>query len=152
MTGWLNMSTSETKKRRKLFVWFKFYPSDWINVLTMPDKQCAECFKNLVSRLMKNEAPEGSKEAEMIGESENYSKQRREAVMKRWQSNKPIQLPRNKAEVIAFAEDNGLDVDAALEWAEINLKERKGNDKNGEPIHNWKKACAGYCESLKNKN
>lgn len=83
----------------------------------------------------------------MIGESENYSKQRREAVMKRWQANKPIPLPKDKAEVIAFAEDNGLDVDDALEWAEINLKERKGKDKNGEPIMNWQAALKGYCNS-----
>lgn len=143
------MSTSETKKKREAFVWYKFFPCHWVNILMMTDNQAGKRFKQAITRLIDNNAPEGTEEHKMIAESVMFSERQRARINKRWGK---IPLPKNKAEVIAFAEDNGLDVDAALEWAEINLKERKGNDKNGEPIHNWKKACAGYCESLKNKN
>lgn len=57
------------------------------------------------------------------------------------------QLPKNKQEVIDFAIDNGLDTDDASTWAEQNLKERKGKDKFGNRIENWKGALINYCKS-----
>ena len=62
-----------------------------------------------------------------------------------------VQLPRNKQEVIEFALDNGFDTDDASTWAEINLKERKGKDKNGKPILNWKGALTNYCKAMADK-
>jgi len=62
-----------------------------------------------------------------------------------------IDLPRNKQEVVEFAIDNGLDTDDASTWAEINLKERKGKDKDGKPIMNWKGALTNYCKAMADK-
>lgn len=62
-----------------------------------------------------------------------------------------VQLPRNKQEVVEFAIDNGLDTDDASTWAEINLKERKGKDKDGKPIMNWKGALTNYCKAMADK-
>ena len=61
------------------------------------------------------------------------------------------QLPKNKQEVIEFAIDNGLDTDDASTWAEQNLKERKGKDKDGNPIMNWKGALTNYCAAMKTR-
>lgn len=60
-------------------------------------------------------------------------------------------LPRNKQEVIEFAIDNGLDPDDASTWAEQNLKERRGRDKDGNPILNWKGALTNYCKAMERK-
>lgn len=57
------------------------------------------------------------------------------------------QLPRTKQEVIEFAIDHNLDPDDASTWAEQNLKERKGKDKFGNRIENWKGALINYCKS-----
>ena len=59
-----------------------------------------------------------------------------------------IPLPKNKHEVIEFAADNGLDVDDASTWAEQNLRERRGKDKDGKPIDNWKGALVNYCKAM----
>ena len=60
-------------------------------------------------------------------------------------------LPKNKQEVIEFAIDNGLDPDDASTWAEQNLKERRGRDKDGNPILNWKGALTNYCKAMERK-
>ena len=57
-------------------------------------------------------------------------------------------LPRNKEEVRLFAIDNGLDVDDANDWAEMNLRECHGRDKDGKPIRNWKGAILNYCKAM----
>lgn len=145
------MNTNESTKKSKPFTWFKFYPSDWIDVLTMTEKEAAKRFKDMVKRLASNKAPEGTIEANMINESIAYAAKRRENVMKRWNKEKAEPLPRNKQEVIEYAEDNSLDVDDALEWAQINLKDRGGKDKDGNPIRNWKMACSAYCAAMQNK-
>jgi hypothetical protein len=62
-----------------------------------------------------------------------------------------IPLPKNKQEVIGFAADNGLDTDDASTWAEQNLKERRGMDKDGNPINNWKGALTNYCKAMKTR-
>jgi len=62
-----------------------------------------------------------------------------------------IPLPKGKQEVIEFAADNGLDVDDASTWAEQNLKERHGKDKDGNLIKNWKGALMNYCKAMKKK-
>ena len=64
---------------------------------------------------------------------------------------KSCPLPKNKEEVRTFALDNGLDIDDALEWAELNLKERHGKDKSGRPITNWKGAVIRWCGAKKKK-
>lgn len=64
---------------------------------------------------------------------------------------KSCPLPKNKEEVRTFALDNGLDIDDALEWAELNLKERRGKDKSGRPITNWKGAVIRWCGARKKK-
>lgn len=60
-------------------------------------------------------------------------------------------LPKTKQEVIEFAIDNGLDPDDASTWAEQNLRERHGKDKDGNPILNWKGALTNYCKAMERK-
>lgn len=60
-------------------------------------------------------------------------------------------LPRTKQEVIEFAIDNNLDPDDASTWAEQNLRERRGHDKDGNPILNWKGALTNYCKAMEKK-
>ena len=59
--------------------------------------------------------------------------------------------PKDKHEVIEFAIDNGLDPDDASTWAEQNLRERRGRDKDGNPINNWKGALTNYCKAMKTR-
>ena len=62
-----------------------------------------------------------------------------------------VKLPKTKQEVIEFAIDNGLDPDDASTWAEQNLRERRGRDKDGNLIMNWKGALTNYCKAMEKK-
>ena len=58
-----------------------------------------------------------------------------------------IPAPRDKHEVLDFAEDNGLDVEDARLWYERNYVERPGCDKDGEVIRNWRGALINACKA-----
>lgn len=62
-----------------------------------------------------------------------------------------IPLPKDKQEVLNFAADHGLDVIDAGNWYEANIVERKGRDKYGKPIDNWKGAVTNNDKSMKEK-
>lgn len=139
----------------KRFYWFKFYPLKWIDVFSMTDEQAGERFKKALKRLMENDSPEGTPEFEMIKESAQYSERQKKRIDEYWKRKNEekgrIALPKSRQEVIDFALDSGLDVDDAVQWAEINLKERKGHDKDGNKIMNWKAACSAYCGTMAKK-
>lgn len=59
--------------------------------------------------------------------------------------------PRDKHEVMDFAEDNGLDVEDARLWYERNYVERPGCDKDGEVIRNWRGALINACKAEESK-
>ena len=61
-----------------------FDPSDWFEVLTMDDKAAGQRFKEMIVRLSKAEAPEGSTEAYMISSMTEYREKQREKAMRRW--------------------------------------------------------------------
>lgn len=52
-----------------------------------------------------------------------------------------------KDEIYAFAAEAGLDDVFAREWYELSIKERKGRDRDGNPIANWQAALTGYVTS-----
>ncbi len=139
----------------KRLTWFRFFPSDWIEVLGMSEKQAGKRFKELITRLSVNKAPSNSVEESMIKDSFEYTEKKRLAALKRWREREmnmnSMTLPKNKQEVIDFAVESGLDVDDAVTWAQINLSERKGKDKDGNPIVNWNAACSAYCASVEKK-
>lgn len=139
----------------KRLTWFRFFPSDWIEVLGMTEKQAGKRFKELITRLSVNKAPRSSIEESMIKDSFEYTEKKRLAALKRWREremNRTQQpLPKNRQEVIDFAVDSGLEVDDAVTWAQINLRERKGKDKDGNPIVNWKAMCSAYCSAMAKK-
>lgn len=64
-----------------------------------------------------------------------------------------IPYPRSFQEVADFAGSNNLDYDDARLWWQRNFVERKGRDKDGRPIANWKGALVNAClaEALKRK-
>ena len=59
--------------------------------------------------------------------------------------------PRDKHEVMDFAEDNGLDVEDARLWYQRNYVERPGCDKDGEVIRNWRGALINACKAEETK-
>lgn len=62
-----------------------------------------------------------------------------------------IPLPKDKQEVLNFAADHGLDIIDAGNWYEANIVERKGHDKYGKPIDNWKGAVTNNDKTMKEK-
>lgn len=60
-------------------------------------------------------------------------------------------LPKSMAEVSDFACSENLDYDDARLWWEQNFVERKGRDKDGRKITNWRGALIRFCESAKRK-
>ena len=75
-----------TNKEKRL-TWFKFYPADIADYMTMSDRDAGKRIKLFLTRLMANNAPEGSIEAKMIAESRAYCQKQRERVMNRWNRN-----------------------------------------------------------------
>lgn len=70
-----------------------FDPSDWFEVLTMDDKAAGQRFKQMIIRLSKAEAPEGTAEAEMIRSINEYREKQRQKVMARWNRQEQQQPP-----------------------------------------------------------
>lgn len=60
-------------------------------------------------------------------------------------------LPKSMAEVSDFACSENLDYDDCRLWWEQNFVERKGKDKEGKMITNWRGALIRFCESAKRK-
>lgn len=73
--------------------YFQFDPSDWCDVLMMENKDAGKRFKELILRLSKFEAPEGSIEAAMIAHVIERSEKQRQKVMARWNRQEPQQPP-----------------------------------------------------------
>lgn len=59
-------------------------------------------------------------------------------------------MPKNKDVVIDFANDNGIDVDDAIECFEATT-ERNGCDKDGNYVTEWKGFVFKWCKSRKEK-
>lgn len=147
------MNTEESAKKAKNVFW-SFCPLEFFECLDMTNEQAGKIFKSVIGQLIRNNVPENSMAYPMYQRTNDYRRKKVAAANKRWENSKPkdpIPLPRNKQEVIDYAEDNSLDVDDALEWAQINLKDRGGKDKDGNPIRNWKMACSAYCAAMQNK-
>lgn len=64
-----------------------------------------------------------------------------------------VPLPRSFKEVAEFAGASGLDYDDTRLWWQRNFVERKGRDKDGKIIKNWKGALTNAClaEALRRK-
>lgn len=75
-----------TNKEKKLN-WFKFYPADIADFVTMSDRDAGKRIKLFISRLLSNKAPDGTIEAKMIAESIAFCDKQRERIMKRWNRN-----------------------------------------------------------------
>ena len=52
---------------------------------------------------------------------------------------------------LSFVDGEGLDYTDAREWWEMTMVDRKGHDRNGKPIGNWKVTCRRFCESKAKK-
>lgn len=78
------MSTNESNKQSRPFYWFKFYPHEWIELLTMQDNEVGKRFKIMIERLITNKAPNDSPENKMIEECCIYSERQRERVSNYW--------------------------------------------------------------------
>lgn len=78
--------------------WFKFYPKNWIDTITLPNHQAGSKFKRMVSRLIDGKAPTGTEEARMIEEAEAYCARQRSRISGYWNSRRPAEPPPEKAE------------------------------------------------------
>lgn len=148
--------------------WFKFCPLEWMDVLLLDDEKAGARFKEVILRLGKNEAPEGTIEGRMIEESREYSRIKREAVAARWNrqappperrtppvpptppappANRPKRLkPPTLPEVYDFCLQYNIPDTFGREWLE--WQEQKGW--NTLRVH-WHAALTAFCKKkLKN--
>lgn len=72
---------------------FRFAPHEWIEWLSKSDEEAGKRFKEMLIRLSKNDAPEGTIEKSMITEVEAYRERQRQNIMKRWQKEQPQEPP-----------------------------------------------------------
>lgn len=116
------------------YFFFRFEPKDFFECLIMSNEEAGSRFKELIIRLTKNEAPEGTPEAKMIAHSRKRSEINRERVMKRWhpediqeqpQQSPPYQnspkMPKkipDMADVYEYADAIGIFPPIAKEWFE----------------------------------
>lgn len=143
MTSWYaNMSEAKSS-----FKWFKFAPIDWLEVLTLDDATAGARFKQMILRLSKNEAPEGSQEFQMIDNSRDYSERQRQRISDYWNRKKseapeppkprprpapPKNQPPTKQMAYDFCAANNLPPDFVSEWYEWQ------SAKGFSTLKNWK--------------
>lgn len=137
---------------------FPFRPQDhgWVLRKDAEDAKVAEAYRQLVYELVTGDYAEGSAASRMRDEAVKMiaarSERAKAAAAARWGSPaENIPLPKKKQEVIDFALDNGLDMADVEQWISMSLKERKGKDKNGNAIRNWKGALVKFCKSMNDK-
>lgn len=86
-------NASEQKNNRGYF--FRFAPHEWIEWLSSSDEEAGKRFKEMLVRLSKNSAPDGSIELAMIKEVEAYRERQRQNILKRWNKDQPQEPPPN---------------------------------------------------------
>lgn len=137
---------------------FPFRPQDhgWVLRKDSDDAKVAEAYRQLVYELVTGDYTDGSAASRMRDEALKMLSARSEkaklAAAARWGTpSESFPLPRKKQEVIDFAVDNGLDMADVEQWIAMSLKERKGKDKNGNAIKNWKGALVKFCQKMADK-
>lgn len=152
---------------KKIIHSFQFDPQVWLDVLTMTDEDAGKRFKEMIIRLARNEAPEGTNEADMIARVNEYIAKQREKIMKRWHPESveptapqvpqpPIQRrpvpqipirqgkriePPTKEDLYELCEAEKLPLDFAREW--YDYMEKKGWN---EISKTWQGACRAFCK------
>ena len=83
------MTESRTQKRKPYKInWFKFYPSDLIEIIEMTDAEAGKRIKQFIKNLMQNRAPQGSIEERMLQEAGEFSRRQSERIRNYWNSQK----------------------------------------------------------------
>lgn len=156
------------KSSKSKLHYFQFDPSDWFEVLMMEDKAAGKRFKEMILRLSKSEAPEGTPEAKMISVVTEFREKQRQRVMARWNRNEekaeelppppppppppaprprpPMQRPQQKGppqmeDVYDFCDANHFPAPFGREWYEY--QESKGWNTMRMP---WQSALRGFCQ------
>lgn len=137
--------------------WVKMEFADFCShYLNMTQKEVFKDVKQSMADMMSGNAAGKSFGAKMVAKARERlaklgpinSENGKKGADAKWNK---IPLPKTKQEVIEFAIDNGLDPDDSSTWAEQNLRERHGKDKDGNPILNWKGALINYCKAMESK-
>lgn len=137
---------------------FPFRPQDhgWVLRKDADTTKVAEAYRQLVYELVTGDYTDGSAASRMRDEAvkmvEAKSKRAKAAAAARWgPPSESIPLPRKKQDVIDFAIDKGLDLADVEQWIAMSLKERRGRDKDGKAIKNWKGALINFCQKMTDK-
>lgn len=137
---------------------YPFRPQDhgWVLRKDADDAKVAEAYRQLVYELVTGDYTEGSPASRMRDEAAKMvaarSERAKAAAAARWGSPaESIPLPKKKQEVVDFALDNGLDMADVEQWISMSLRERKGKDRNGCAIKNWKGALVKFCQRMHDK-
>ena len=137
---------------------FPFRPQDhgWVLRKDADTTKVAEAYRQLVYELVTGDYTDGSAASRMRDEAvkmvEARSERAKAAAAARWgPPSESIPLPKRKQEVIDFAQDKGLDLADVEQWIAMSLKERRGRDKDGKAIKNWKGALIKFCQKMAGK-
>lgn len=137
---------------------FPFRPQDhgWVLRKDADTTKVAEAYRQLVYELVTGDYTDGSAASSMRDEAikmvEARSERAKSAAAARWgPPSGSIPLPKRKQEVIDFAVEKGLDLADVEQWIAMSLKERRGRDKDGKAIKNWKGALINFCQKMAGK-
>lgn len=137
---------------------YPFHPIDfgWVMRKDKSDSEITSAFRQLIYELLTKDFKEGSIASKMNEEAERMIAARREksskAAKKRWEKTFKSRIPLPQWEAFQeFVNDNGLDYEDAHQWWDMTVVDRKGYDRDGNPIMDWRGALVGFCESKKRK-
>ena len=137
---------------------FPFRPQDhgWVLRKDADTTKVAEAYRQLVYELVTGDYTDGSAASRMRDEAvkmvEARSERAKAAAAARWgPPAESIPLTKKKQEVIDFAIDKGLDMADVEQWIAMSLKERRGRDRDGKAIKNWKGALIKFCQKMTDK-
>ena len=82
-----------SKRKPYKINWFKFYPSDLIEIIEMTDAEAGKRIKQFIKNLTQNRAPQGSLEERMLQEAGEFSRRQSERIRNYWNSKKEPTKP-----------------------------------------------------------
>lgn len=148
--------------------WFKFCPHKFAKYIAVSDAEAGKRFKEMLSCLLANDAPDDSVELEMINDAMETSRKQRERAMARWrpEEKKDTDTPQtnsrpSRPSIPRPAKPKKIDLRDIYDWCDANnVPPPVGkeffdyNESTGWNITTtWQNALKGFVKSkLKNRS
>ena len=133
--------------------WAKIFFMDFVgHYIGMTDKEIVKDVRESIVALTKNDGSSDSFGSMMVKSSKEriMAKAAKASRENGSMGGRPLKLP-NWNQFLDFIGREGIDYSDAREWWEMSIVDRKGKDRDGEPIRNWIVMLKNFCAAKAEK-